>query len=112
MELWQSLVAAGVDGLLERVAPYAGNLTRWFVSEVGSLGYLIVQFLGTVAIAAVMYQGGEAWAATALRIGQRLGGARGRHVVELAGDAVRGVALGVNSASSSPRRRMLEVRSV
>lgn len=95
VELWQSLVAAGVDGLLERLAPYAGNLTRWFVSEVGSLGYLIVQFLGTVAIAAVMYQGGEAWAATVLRIGERLGGSRGRHVVELAGDAVRGVALGV-----------------
>ncbi|MCP5286480.1 MAG: AI-2E family transporter YdiK [Burkholderiaceae bacterium] len=95
VDLWQSLVAAGVDGLLERLAPYAGNLTRWFVSEVGSLGYLIVQFLGTVAIAAVMYQGGEAWAATVLRIGERLGGSRGRHVVELAGDAVRGVALGV-----------------
>lgn len=95
LELWQNLVAAGVDGLLERLTPYAGNLTRWFVSEVGSLGYLIVQFLGTVAIAAVMYHDGEAWARTALRIGERLGGVRGRHVVELAGDAIRGVALGV-----------------
>ncbi len=95
LELWQNLVAAGIDGLLERLTPYAGNLTRWFVSEVGSLGYLIVQFLGTVAIAAVMYHDGEAWARTALRIGERLGGVRGRHVVELAGDAIRGVALGV-----------------
>jgi predicted PurR-regulated permease PerM len=95
VELWQQLVAAGIDGLLERLAPYAGNFTRWFVSEVGSVGFLIVQFLLTVGIAAVLYYEGEAWARTALRVGERLGGVRGRHVVELAGAAIRGVALGV-----------------
>jgi predicted PurR-regulated permease PerM len=95
VELWQQLVAAGLDGLLERLQPYAGRLTRWFVSEVGSLGFLILQFLLTVGIAAVMYHDGEAWADTALRVGERLGGERGRHVVELAGGAIRGVALGV-----------------
>jgi predicted PurR-regulated permease PerM len=95
VDLWQQLVAAGIDGVFERLAPYAGNLTRWFVSEVGSVGFLIVQFLLTVALAAVMYHDGEAWAHTALRVGERLGGARGRHVVELAGGAIRGVALGV-----------------
>lgn len=93
--LWQQLVAAGIDGLLERLAPYAGNLTTWFVSEVGSVGFLMVQFLLTVGLAAVMYQDGEAWAANVLAIGERLGGRRGRHVAELAGDAIRGVALGV-----------------
>ena len=94
-DLWRQLVAAGIDGLLERLAPYAGNFTRWFVSEVGGVGYLIVQFLLTVLLAAVMYVDGEAWADTALRTGRRLGGDRGQHVVELAGDAIRGVALGV-----------------
>lgn len=94
-DLWVQLVDAGADGLLQRLSPYAGNLTRWFVSEVGSLGFLIVQFLLTVGVAAVMYHDGEAWAHNALRIGERLGGERGRHIVELAGNAVRGVALGV-----------------
>lgn len=94
-DLWHELVAAGVDGLLERLQPYAGQLTRWFAGEVGSLGFLIVQFLLTVGIAAVMYHDGEAWADTMLRVGERLGGPRGRHVVELAGGAIRGVALGV-----------------
>jgi len=93
--VWQQLVAAGIDGLFERLTPYAGNFTRWFVSEVGSVGYLIVQFLLTVVIAAVLYHDGESWACTALRVGERLGGARGRHVIELAGAAIRGVALGV-----------------
>lgn len=95
VDLWQQLVAAGIDGLFERLTPYAGNFTRWFVSEVGSVGFLIVQFLLTVLIAAVLYHDGEAWARTALRVGERLGGTRGRHVVELAGAAIRGVALGV-----------------
>jgi predicted PurR-regulated permease PerM len=94
-DVWAQLVDAGADGLLQRLTPYAGNLTRWFVSEVGSLGFLIVQFLLTVGVAAVMYHDGEAWAHNALRIGERLGGERGRHIVELAGNAVRGVALGV-----------------
>jgi len=94
-DLWHQLVAAGFDGVFERLAPYAGSFTRWFVSEVGSFGYLAVQFLLTAALAAVMYQQGETWADTALRVGERLGGPRGRHVVELAGGAIRGVALGV-----------------
>lgn len=95
VDLWQQLVAAGIDGLLERLTPYAGNFTRWFVNEVGSVGYLLVQFLLTVVLAAVMYVDGEAWADTARRTGRRLGGERGQHVVELAGMAIRSVALGV-----------------
>ena len=94
-DLWRQLVAAGIDGLFERLAPYAGNFTRWFVSEVGSVGFVIVQFLLTVVLAAVMYAQGEAWADMALRVGRRLGAQRGQHVVELAGMAIRGVALGV-----------------
>jgi predicted PurR-regulated permease PerM len=94
-ELWGQLKAAGLDGVFERVAPYAGNFTRWFVTEVGSVGFLLVQFLLTVALAAVMYQQGEAWADSVLRVGERLGGRRGEHIVELAGAAIRGVALGV-----------------
>ena len=93
--LWQQLGAAGFDGLLERVTPYAGNVTRWFVAEVGQLGFLLLQFVLTVLLAAVMYAQGERWASTALRVGRRLAGRRGEHVVQLAGESIRGVALGV-----------------
>lgn len=98
-DLWRQLVDAGADGLLQRLSPYAGNLTRWFVNEVGSLGFLILQFMLTAGVAAVMYHDGEVWAHNVLRIGERLGGERGRHLVELAGDAVRGVALGVGGTA-------------
>ena len=92
---WEQAVAAGADGLFARLAPYANDIVRWFVSEVGSVGFLIVQFLLTVVLAAVMYAGGESAALTARRFGRRLAGERGDNAVVLAGQAIRAVALGV-----------------
>ena len=57
---WDQATAFGLRDLLPRVTPYAGNLTRWFVSEVGSVGFLLLQFLMTVVIAGILYAGGEA----------------------------------------------------
>jgi predicted PurR-regulated permease PerM len=92
---WEQATALGVRDLLPKITPYAGNLTKWFVAEVGSVGVLLLQFLLTVLIAAVMYSTGEEAAALVRRFAQRLGGERGVGAVELAGGAIRGVALGV-----------------
>jgi predicted PurR-regulated permease PerM len=93
--LWAQLAALGLADLMPKLTPYAGNLTRWFVAEVGSVGLVMVQFLLTVAIAAVLYSNGESAADHARRFARRLAGARGEGAVKLAGDAIRGVALGV-----------------
>jgi predicted PurR-regulated permease PerM len=93
--LWEQAVTSGLDGLLQRLTPYAGNLTRWFVSEVGNAGFLLLQFLVTVVIAAILYASGEHAAERVCRFAQRLAGERGASTVKLAGDAIRGVALGV-----------------
>jgi predicted PurR-regulated permease PerM len=85
----------GVRDLLPRLSPYAGNVTRWFVAEVGTIGSLVLQFLITVVISAVMYASGEKAASLVLRFAARLGGVRGVAAVQLAGGAIRGVALGV-----------------
>ena len=92
---WQKAAALGLRDLLPKLTPYAGNVTRWVLSEVGSIGFLMLQFLMTVGIAAVMYTIGEDLAAFARRFAHRLGGTRGEGAVQLAGDAIRGVALGV-----------------
>ncbi len=92
---WEQFTSAGMQGLGATLTPYAGQLTRWFAAAVGGLGGMFVQFLLTVAIAAIMFAGGERAAATALRFGRRLGGERGEAAVRLAGQAIRGVALGV-----------------
>ncbi len=93
--LWTELVASGLEGLLAKLTPYAGNVTKWFVSEVGSIGALLLQFLLTVVIAALLYAGGEGAAEQVRRFARRLAGERGASTVQLAGDAIRGVALGV-----------------
>jgi predicted PurR-regulated permease PerM len=92
---WHQAAELGLRDLLPRLTPYAGNVTRWFVAEVGSIGMLLLQFLLTVVIAAVMYSQGEDAADHVRRFARRLGGERGAGAVELAGGAIRGVALGV-----------------
>ena len=93
--LWNEYATKGVEDLDEVVAPYTGRVVRWFVAEVGGFGLVSVQFLLTVVIAAIMYALGESWAAWVRRFGRRLMGERGDNVVRLAGQAIRGVALGV-----------------
>jgi len=94
-DAWAQAAAAGIEGVLVQLRPYAGNLTRWFVAEVGSVGFLLLQFVMTVVIAAVIYGHGEEAASLVRRFARRLAGARGEDTVKLAGDAIRGVALGV-----------------
>lgn len=94
-EIWERLAAVGMNELGPRLKPYAGALAQWFATAAGSLGGTFLQFLLTTAIAAIMYSHGEQGAATAVRFGRRLSGDRGELAVRLAGQAIRGVALGV-----------------
>jgi predicted PurR-regulated permease PerM len=96
---WDQATALGLQDLLPKLTPYAGDVTRWFVSQVGSIGFLLVQFVMTVLIAAVMYASGEEAAELVRRFAIRLAGPRGGSVVDLAGGAIRGVALGVGGTA-------------
>jgi predicted PurR-regulated permease PerM len=92
---WEQAAELGLRDLLPRLSPYAGDLTKWFVAEVGSIGVLLLQFLLTVVISAVLYSHGEEAAALVRRFAHRLAGSQGDGAVVLAGGAIRGVALGV-----------------
>jgi predicted PurR-regulated permease PerM len=94
-DAWGQLTSSGISDLAPKLTPYAGDLTEWFAAAVGGLGGMFVQFLLTIAVAAIMYSGGERAAAIVLRFGHRLGGDRGEDAVRLAGQAIRSVALGV-----------------
>lgn len=93
--LWAQLAAGGTDGIIAQVTPYAADTGKWVLAQVGGLGGMLVQFLLIVTIAAIMYSGGEPAARLVRRFGRRLAGARGENSVILAGQAIRGVALGV-----------------
>jgi len=92
---WTQLAAGGADGLLAQITPYAADTGKWVLAQVGGLGGMLVQFLLIVTIAAIMYSGGEPAARLVRRFGRRLAGVRGENSVVLAGQAIRGVALGV-----------------
>ena len=92
---WAELAAAGPESLVGRLAPYAAGVGKWVVAEAGSVGFVFVQFLLVVALSAVMYANGEVAAAKVRRLGRRLAGDRGENSVILAGQAIRGVAMGV-----------------
>jgi predicted PurR-regulated permease PerM len=94
-EAWEKYTASGVQDLAPQLTPYARVITQWFASAAGSLGWMFLQFLLTVGIAAIMFSRGEAAAASTIHFGHRLGGQRGEMAVRLAGQAIRGVALGV-----------------
>jgi predicted PurR-regulated permease PerM len=92
---WQQGAATGIQDYAARLAPYAGAGARRFIEGAGNFGLLFLQFLLTVVIAAIMFAGGESATEWLKRFGRRLAGERGEDVVVLAGQAIRGVALGV-----------------
>jgi predicted PurR-regulated permease PerM len=92
---WQALAAAGPEGLTNAVRPYAPAVATWMVTMTGGFGTLVLNFVMTVIIAAILYAQGELAGAGFLAFGRRIGAERGERMVRLAGNAVRGVALGV-----------------
>jgi predicted PurR-regulated permease PerM len=94
-ERWEEIAALQRSELSERLAPYVRPAVLWFVGQVGSLGLLFVHVMLTAILAAILYARGESAAAGLTAFFRRLAGPRGEHVVELAGRAIRGVALGV-----------------
>ena len=94
-DVWRDAAAGGWHALAAKLQPYIVQIVRWLAAEVGTVGALVVQFLLTVVVAGVMYANGEKVDAGVRRFGRRLAGERGEHAIEIAGQAVRAVALGV-----------------
>ena len=92
---WQEIAAKPPEELAEHLAPLVQKLALWFVGQVGSAGVLLVQFLLTAIITAILYSRGETAARGVERFARRLAGPEGAKAVSLAAQAVRAVALGV-----------------
>ena len=92
---WNEIAAIPPAEMSQRLAPHAKEVTRWLVARAGSVGMMIVQFLLTVIISAVLYSTGETAASGVCRFARRLAGQHGEDAAIMAAKAVRGVALGV-----------------
>ena len=92
---WGQLQSAEAQTLMAKAGPYAAQSGKWLLAEIGSIGFMLLQFLLIVVLSAVLYASGEKAASKVRRFGHRLAGERGENSVVLAGQAIRGVALGV-----------------
>jgi predicted PurR-regulated permease PerM len=93
--LWQQLAASGPGDLSTRILPFTRTIALWFLSQVGNAGLLLLQFVLTVIITAILYVNGETAAMGVKRFARRLAGPQGEKSVELAAQAIGGVALGI-----------------
>jgi len=94
-DTWNHGAEIGLPALLKEASPYFSGGVRWFTERIGTVTGLLVQFLLTVIITAVMYSSGESAVAGVKAFFLRLAGPKGVASVELAGGAIRAVAMGV-----------------
>ena len=92
---WRELAATPPEELAARATPYIRTAVQWFASQAGGLALMLLHFLLTVIITAILYATGETAVKGIRRFAQRLAGGRGDDSVVLAGQAIRAVALGV-----------------
>ncbi len=92
---WNDAMERGLPALLKEASPYVSSGAHWLAARIGSVTNLLVQFLLTVIITAVMYSSGESAVAGVKAFSRRLAGPKGEASVELAGGAIRAVAMGV-----------------
>ena len=92
---WDKLARAPSEELAARVTPHVRDIARWMLAQAGSVAALLLQFLLTVAIAAILYAKGEAATAAVVAFARRLAGDQGERAVVLSGGAIRAVALGI-----------------
>jgi predicted PurR-regulated permease PerM len=94
-ERWLALAALPPEEVAARLTPYLKTALAWFASKAGTFGSMVLHFLLTVLISAILFARGEGAAEQVRRFFRRLSGERGDAVVTLAGKAVRAVALGI-----------------
>ena len=92
---WTELAGADPLSVLRPLLPYAGNVATWLAARAGSLGAVLLDLLLIVVFSAILFATGATAANEALRLARRVAGDRGVRATELAGLAVRAVALGV-----------------
>lgn len=92
---WTRLAALDPQARSAELAPHVQSALQWFLNQAGSIGALLIQFLLTTIILAIVLANGEYAREGILRFAERLGGRHGRDTAILAGKTIRGVVLGV-----------------
>jgi predicted PurR-regulated permease PerM len=92
---WDRFAALDPEQRTAALTPYLQTSLQWFVAKAGSIGTMLLQFLLTTIIAAILFANGETVREGILRFARRLAGQPGYEVAILAAHAIRSVVLGV-----------------
>lgn len=92
---WQTISNAGAASLTDKIQPYASRIANWALSQMNSVAMLFIHLLLTLIVSAIFYARGEIAVAGVSRFARRLAGPRGEDAVQLAGQSIRAVALGI-----------------
>jgi predicted PurR-regulated permease PerM len=92
---WREFAALGPEQRAAALAPYLQTSLRWFAAQAGGVGAMLLQFLLTTIIAAILLTNGETVRGGILSFASRLAGRQGAEVATLAARAVRSVVLGI-----------------
>lgn len=92
--LWQR---AGTDlpALFETARPAIRNGAIWILRQSGNLTLAVLEFLLATVFAGLLFANGEAAQILVTRLTHRIGGQRGLALVDVAGQTIRAVAIGV-----------------
>jgi len=93
--LWNGLLNSGGNALFDRVKPYVGITTSWFLNQAVQIGSLLVHLGLMLLFSIVLYAKGESIGYSLRHFAARLAPKRGDAAVILASQAIRAVALGV-----------------
>jgi len=92
---WRRFTALSPEERSAVLSPYLQTALQWFVAKAGSVGTMLLQFLLTTIISAIILSQGEIVRDGILRFARRLAGQPGYDVTIRAGQAIRSVVLGV-----------------
>jgi predicted PurR-regulated permease PerM len=92
---WKRFAALGPEERSATLTPHVQTALQWFALKAGGIGTMLLQFLLTTIISAIVFAKGEIFRDSILRFARRLGGRQGYDVAILAARAIRGVVLGV-----------------
>jgi predicted PurR-regulated permease PerM len=92
---WTRFAALDSQQRLAELTPYVQTALQWFAVKAGSVGMMLLQFLVTAIISAIVLTSGEHVRDALLLFAERLAGRQGREAALQAARAIRGVVLGV-----------------
>jgi predicted PurR-regulated permease PerM len=92
---WRRVAALSPEERSAALTPYVQSALQWFAAKAGSVGSMLLQFVLTTIISAIVLARGEIVRDGILRFARRLAGPQGHDAAIRAAQAIRGVVLGV-----------------